>query len=225
MKNNFLKQTYSLLAIAVLFSCLAACIVIQIPPLVAFLASPIGWLLSILAINLYPILAVKLADNPDDGIFAKIVMAIKGTIGGIVLSPLLFMVSYFSKGMFTGNQLIFCALGLTATVFSGITYYVFNREYRYDFDLSQGLMTGAALSLFLAIPLNAFVLHSGFFGWIILVIMGFLGTFQLVSATADIAEDTSQKNPVVSAIMLYAGLFNLFQVILVTIVNLVKESE
>jgi FtsH-binding integral membrane protein len=57
-------------------------------------------------------------------------------------------------------------------------------------------------------------LHSGLFGMAIMAGIGILGAAQLTYATAQILNNPQFRDPMLGALCLFAGLFNLFQAIL-----------
>ncbi len=105
------------------------------------------------------------------------------------------------------------ALVITAVVFLGISAYVYQSGVNSSY--LQGACTGLFWSLLVAIPVNAYMLGSGGFGHMaILLGIGALGTMQLLWATSTVLRDPDFDEPGYGALALFAGLFNLFQVIL-----------
>jgi FtsH-binding integral membrane protein len=114
-------------------------------------------------------------------------------------------------GIDTPN-LVQAALIITATVFLGISGYVYQSGQQ--FSMLKGFGVGLAWSLLIAIPLNAFMLHSGTMGLILSVGVGLLGTLQLLWATSSVLRDPEFRDPAYGALCMFAGLFNFFQAVL-----------
>ena len=124
-----------------------------------------------------------------------------GFISGIALSPLLWIARLLAP------QLIFVALGITGFVFIGITLYVMTT--RHAFSAPRGLMTGLFFALIGTMILNSF-LHIGFVGILIGLGIGALGVFTLVYSTSAILRSPDADSPIPGALMLFAGVFNVF---------------
>jgi Inhibitor of apoptosis-promoting Bax1 len=210
--SNFIKQTYSKLAVAIIMLIVSGYGAMQIPEVVNFMQTPIGWIMAMVAINLVTPMCMFIAKSPDEGFLSYLMLGMQGTFAGIAISPLLYLAASFTKGSISGESLILASMGITGLVFSAITFYVWKRGKFWD--PSEALMLGGFLVLTAAIPLNGLVLHSGVLGYIILTVLGLLGTFQLVKGTNDIMEG-SITDPNEGALTLFAGIFNLFQVILI----------
>jgi modulator of FtsH protease len=104
-------------------------------------------------------------------------------------------------------SLIFAALFITAFVFVGITLYVMGA--RRTFSAPRGLMTGLFFSVIGAIILNSF-LHIGVLGILVSIGIGALGVFILVYATSGVLRSPEVDSPIPGALMLFAGVFNIF---------------
>ena len=64
-----------------------------------------------------------------------------------------------------------------------------------------------------AVPVNMF-LQSSIFSIIISGVIGMLGVYQLAASTSLIVTDRNFNSPAAGALMLFAGVFNLFQAVL-----------
>jgi modulator of FtsH protease len=124
-----------------------------------------------------------------------------GFISGIALSPLLWVARMIAP------QLIFVALGITAFVFIGITLYVMTT--RREFSAPRGLVTGIFFALIGSMILNSFM-HIGFVGILISLGIGALGVFTLVYSTSAVLRSPDVDSPIPGALMLFAGVFNIF---------------
>ena len=209
-----IQETYRLLAIAV-FSAMASCwlasrSVAVVSGMVNLMYSPFGWILLMVGLNAVPRMALKAARNSSRNV--AMVLAGYGAFAGLVLSPLVFL-AMMKSGMGTNTpNTVQAALVITAAVFLGISGYIYQSGN--SFNYGKGLGVGLAWALIAAIPLNAFMLHSGPMGLVILLGMGLLGTLQLLWATSKVLRDPEFKDPASGALMLFAGLFNIFQVVL-----------
>ncbi|MCA9796278.1 MAG: Bax inhibitor-1 family protein, partial [Candidatus Eremiobacteraeota bacterium] len=208
-RTKMLQQTYLYLAVAV-FGAMAG----------GFLGSNsesflrlffnmggLGWLGVLVLINVIPRIALSVAhSNPRLAVPA---LGFDGFVAGLVLSPLIFLgVVYSEQGM----NLVHAAMVVTAAVFGAITFYVFQSGAK--FKMSGAIMTGAFGALVLAVPVNAFLLHSSLAANLISVGVGIFGAVCLAHVTSTIANDPEFDDPAAAALCLFAGLFNLFQSIL-----------
>ena len=80
---------------------------------------------------------------------------------------------------------------------------------RKTFSAPRGLMTGVIFSLIGTIILNGF-LQIGVFGLLIAVGIGIFGVFILIYATSEVLNNPEADSPIPGALMLFAGLFNIF---------------
>ena len=124
-----------------------------------------------------------------------------GFLSGIALSPLLWVARLLAPA------LIFVALGITGCMFLGVTAYVMST--RRQFSAPRGLMAGLFFSLIGAILLNSF-LHIGPLGILISLGIGALGVFTLVYSTSLVLRSPEADSPIPGALMLFAGVFNIF---------------
>jgi len=74
-------------------------------------------------------------------------------------------------------------------------------------------MLGITISIFAAILLNAF-LNIGVLGMLIAAGIGILGVCILIYATSDVLNNPEADSPIPGALILFAGLFNVFVAIL-----------
>lgn len=193
-----IKQTYLLFGLAVFSAIAGGYIGATSETLARFFSGWIGWIAALLLLNLVPRIALSLRNNPTLGIPALI---FDGFISGIALSPLLFFARLVAPG------LIFDALGITAFVFIGITLYVMS--VRREFSAPRGLMTGIFFSLIGAVILNSFI-HIGLLGILISFGIGALGVFTIIYSTSAVLRTPDADSPIPGALMLFAGVFNVF---------------
>ncbi len=193
-----IKQTYLLFGLAV-FSALAGGYVgATSETLARFFSGWLGWIAALLLLNVVPRIAMAVRHNHQLGVAALVG---DGFISGIALSPLLWVARTVAP------ELILVALGVTASVFVGITLYVMTT--RRTFSAPRGLMTGIFFALIGSVLLNSF-LHIGFLGIVIGLGIGALGVFTLVYSTSAVLRTPDADSPIPGALMLFAGVFNIF---------------
>ena len=193
-----IKQTYLLFGLSVFMAIVGGYIGATSETLARFFSGWLGWIVAILLLNIVPRMAIAVRHNHQLGVAA---LVFDGFISGIALSPLLWVARTLAP------QLIFAALGITAFVFAGITVYVMST--RREFSAPRGLMTGIFFSLIGAIILNSF-LHIGFLGILISFGIGALGVFTIVYSTSVVLRTPDADSPIPGALMLFAGVFNVF---------------
>jgi modulator of FtsH protease len=192
------KQTYLLLGLAVFSALAGGYIGATSETLARFFSGWIGWIAALLLLNLVPRIAISVRHNPQLGVAALVG---DGFLSGMALSPLLWVARLVAP------QLIFVALSITGFVFIGITLYVMTT--RRAFSAPRGLMTGLFFALLGTMILNSF-LHLGFLGILIGLGIGALGVFTLVYSTSAVLRSPEADSPIPGALMLFAGIFNVF---------------
>jgi modulator of FtsH protease len=192
------RQTYLLFGLAVFSALAGGYIGATSETLARFFSGWMGWIAALLLLNLVPRIAIAMRHNHQLGVVALVG---DGFLSGIALSPLLWVARLIAP------QLIFVALGITGFVFIGITLYVMTT--RRSFSAPRGLMTGLFFALLGTILLNSF-LHIGFVGILIGLGIGALGVFTLVYSTSAVLRSPEVDSPIPGALMLFAGVFNVF---------------
>jgi modulator of FtsH protease len=193
-----IKQTYVLFGLSVFSAIAGGYIGATSETLARFFSGWLGWIAAIVLLNAVPRIAIAVRHNPQLGVAA---LVLDGFVSGIALSPLLWVARIMAP------QLIFAALGITAFVFIGITAYVMS--VRREFSAPRGLMTGMFFSIIGAVILNSF-LHIGFIGILISIGIGALGVFTIVYSTSSVLRSPDADSPIPGALMLFAGVFNVF---------------
>ena len=193
-----IKQTYLLFGLSVFMAIVGGYIGATSETLARFFSGWLGWIVAILLLNLVPRMAIAVRHNHQLGVAA---LVFDGFISGIALSPLLWVARTLAP------DLIFASLGITAFVFVGITLYVMST--RREFSAPRGLMTGIFFSLIGAFILNSF-LNIGFLGILISFGIGALGVFTIVYSTSAVLRTPDADSPIPGALMLFAGVFNVF---------------
>ncbi len=193
-----IKQTYLLLGLAVFSAIAGGYVGATSETLARFFRGWIGWIAAMLLLNLVPRIAIAVRHNHQLGVAA---LVFDGFISGIALSPLLWVARLVAP------SLIFDALFITGFVFVGITLYVMST--RRSFSAPRGLMTGIFFSVIGGIILNSFF-HIGFAGILISIGIGVLGVFTIVYSTSGVLRSPDADSPIPGALMLFAGVFNVF---------------
>ncbi|MGE3772149.1 MAG: Bax inhibitor-1/YccA family protein [Gammaproteobacteria bacterium] len=191
--NKLIRNTYSLLAMTLLFSALMAAL---------SMAVDLGrgtYLISTIAAFGLIWFALPRTANSAAGI--GVVFAITGLLG-FGLGPLLSM--YLSLP--NGPQVVMTALGGTGVIFLGLSAYALTT--RRDFSFMGGFLfvgmlvvLGAALlNIFLAMPLMSVVLSAA----VVMLMSGFIlyDTGRLVNG--------GETNYVLATVSLYLSMFNIF---------------
>ncbi len=145
-----------------------------------------------------PRIAVAVRHNPVLGVSA---LVLDGFLAGIAISPLLFVAAM------VGQSLILAALMITAFVFIGVTGYVMIS--RRTFSAPRGLMTGLFFAIIGAVVLNSFM-NIGVLGILVSVAIGAFGVCVLVFSTSNVLHTPDADSPIPGALMLFAGVFNVF---------------
>jgi len=201
-RSAAIKKTYALLSLSVVSAIVGGFIGSSTPALVQFFASIPGWIVAMIALNAIPHMAMACRNNPVMGTLALIG---DGLVAGLVLAPVLFMASVVAK------DIVPAALVLTAIVFAGVTAAVMITKVQ--FSAPRGLMIGMFFAVIGVIVLNMF-LEIGPLGMLISGAIGIFGVFILVNATSQVLNNPEYDEPVVGALMLFAGLFNVFVAII-----------
>jgi len=197
-RSTVIKQTYVLFGLSV-FSALAGGYVGGTSETLArFFSGWIGWICAILLLNVVPRIAIAVRHNPVLGVSA---LVLDGFVAGIALSPLLFVARMVAP------VLIVASLGITGAVFLGVTAYVMTSGR--TFSAPRGLMAGMFFAIIGIVVLNGF-LNIGFLGMLISFAIGAFGVCVLVFSTSSVLNTPDADSPIPGALMLFAGVFNVF---------------
>ena len=201
-RSAAIKKTYALLSLSVVAAIAGGFIGARTPALVQFFATIPGRIVAMIALNAIPRVAMASRHNPAMGTLALIG---DGLISGLVLAPVLYMASVVAP------DIVPAALILTAIVFTGVTFSVMLTKAQ--FSAPRGLMTGMFFAIIGVVILNMF-LNIGFLGVVISGAIGIFGVFILVNATSQVLNNPEFDEPTMGALMLFAGLFNVFVAII-----------
>jgi modulator of FtsH protease len=193
-----IKQTYVLFGLSVASALAGGYIGATSETMVRLFSNWIGWILAILLLNVIPRIAIAVRHNPVLGIGA---LVFDGFFAGLAISPLLYVAT------FVAPSLILASLAITGFVFLGVTGYVMTSGR--TFSAPRGLMTGLFFSIIGAVILNSF-LNIGFLGILISFAVGAFGVFVLVFSTSTVLNTPDADSPIPGALMLFAGVFNVF---------------
>ena len=202
-RSAAIKKTYALLSLSVVAAIAGGFIGARTPALVQFFSTWMGWIVAMIALNAIPRVAMAARHNPVMGTLALIG---DGLISGLVLAPVLYMASVVAP------DIVPAALILTAIVFTGVTFAVMITKAQ--FSAPRGLMTGMFFAIIGVIFLNMLTLDIGFLGMLISGAIGIFGVFILVNATSQVLNNPEYDEPTMGALMLFAGLFNVFVAII-----------
>ena len=201
-RSAAIKKTYALLSLSVVTAIAGGFVGSSSPVLRQFFATIPGWIVAMIALNAIPYMAIACRHNPVMGTLALIG---DGLVSGLVLAPVLYMASVVAP------DIVPAALVLTAVVFAGVTFSVMLTKVQ--FSAPRGLMIGMFFAIIGVIVLNMF-LDMTFLSMIIAGAIGIFGVFILVNATSQVLNNPEYNEPVAGALMLFAGLFNVFVAIL-----------
>jgi FtsH-binding integral membrane protein len=197
-----IRKTYLLLALSVGGAICGGYFGAQSDALVHLFTGWLGWILAMLLLNAIPRVAIAARHNPVLGVTALLG---NGIISGIVLAPILRIASFYAPGT------IQIAMLMTVIVFGCVTLFVMSSNR--TFSAPRGLMMGIFVSIMAAMLLNAF-LNIGMLGMLIAAGIGIFGVCILVYATSDVLHNPDADSPIPGALILFAGLFNVFVAIL-----------
>ena len=197
-----IKKTYMLLGLSVAGALYGGYLGAQSDALVNLFTGWLGWILAMVLLNAIPRIAIAARHNPVLGVTALLA---DGFVSGLVLAPILRIASVYAPGT------IQIAMLMTLVVFGVVT--VFVMASKRTFSAPRGLMLGIGISIIAAMVLNAF-LNIGLLGMLIAAGIGIFGVCILVYATSDVLHNPYADSPIPGALILFAGLFNVFVAIL-----------
>jgi FtsH-binding integral membrane protein len=201
-RADTIKKTYLLLALSAGAACCGGYLGIQSDALASLFTGWVGWILAMVLLNVIPRVAIAARHNPVLGVSALVG---DGFVSGLVLAPILRFASNYAPGV------IQIAVLMTMIVFAATTLFVMTSKR--TFSAPRGLMLGLFVSITAAVILNAF-LNIGVLGVLIAAGIGIFGVCVLVYATSDVLNSPDADSPIPGALMLFAGLFNIFVAIL-----------
>lgn len=197
-RSTVIKQTYVLFGLSVISALAGGYVGATSETLARFFSGWLGWIFAILLLNIAPRIAIAVRHNPVLGVSA---LVFDGFISGIAITPLLYIASRVAP------VLIVASLGITGAVFLGVTAYVMTSGR--TFSAPRGLMAGMFFAIIGVVLLNSF-LNIGFLGMLISFAIGAFGVCVLVFSTSSVLNTPDADSPIPGALMLFAGVFNVF---------------
>ncbi len=207
------KQTYLLLGLSVVAAVAGGAIGSSSPALIKFFSSGLGWLAALVILNAIPALAMAFRHRGVLGIGA---LLLDGFMAGIVLGPLL----YYAQRYFP--DLIATALMITGIIFVAVTGFVMSIGK--TFSAPRGLMVGGFFTLVGITSLN-FIFNYPLLTLLVSAGIGIFGLIVLVTATSSVLNDSDIDSPIPGALMLFAGLFQVFQSVLVLLMSFMGRER
>ncbi len=197
-----IKKTYLLLGLSVAAAFCGGYLGAQSDALASLFTGWLGWILAMVLLNAIPRVAIAARHNPVLGVSALVG---DGFVSGLVLAPILRFASRYAPGTIQSAAL------MTLIAFGAISLFVMSSNR--TFSAPRGLMLGIFVSVIAAMVLNAF-LNIGMLGILIAAGIGILGVCILVYATSEVLHNPAADSPIPGALMLFAGLFNVFVALL-----------
>lgn len=195
--NKVIRNTYTLLAMTLVFSAITAGISMIInPPMLLAIGALIAGFILTFVIN----------KKQNSAAALPLVFAFTGLFG-FALGPILN--SYLA--MANGGQIVMTAMGMTAATFLGLSAYVLTSKKDFSFMggfLAAGMMV-VMISMVALFALPFFgvhipALHLAFSAAVVLLMAGFI-----VYDTSNIVNGT-YTNYIMATVSLYTSIFNLF---------------
>ena len=211
-RQSMLHTTYLYLAVAVAGCLGGAYFGANSGAVLRFLSSlgTFGFLGLFLALNFLPRMCMLVAEkNPR---MAAPALGGFGIFAGLVISPMIFIGLRVSTGDASGGaNLVSTAIVITGGIFAAVTAYIFmsKKEIRPSKAVGFGLLG----FFFVAIPMGMFF-HSPVLSLIISGVAGLIGVYQLAVGTSLLVTDPNFKSPAAGALILFAGVFNIFTTVL-----------
>jgi modulator of FtsH protease len=211
-RQNMLNTTYLYLAVAV-----AACMGAawwgshtESFLRIFFEGGAFMWIGVMVVLNFVPVMALKVAEKTPR--LAVPALALDGAVAGLALAPLVFIGLHLSgAGAENGQNLVSTACVVTGAIFAAITAYIhLNKTVIQPKGMIMAGMFGFAI---VVIPLNMFM-QSSLLSLVVSGVVGLMGAYQIAVTTSRIVNDRNFNSPAAGALILFAGVFNLFQAIL-----------
>ena len=155
---------------------------------------------------------IALSVSKSNPRLAVLVLAADGVFAGLTMAPLVFLGLHVSGGdAGKGGDLVSTAMVVTGAIFAAVTAYVFLNKT--EIRPTKAVLWGIMGFFFVAIPLSIFSMSSTVH-LLISGLAGLLGVYQVAVGTSQLATDPRFNNPVAGALVLFAGVFNIFTTIL-----------
>ncbi len=202
LHSRAIKKTYLLLSLAVFAGIGGGFVGSNSPALIKFFSGWVGWIVAMVALNAIPYIAMACRNNPFLGTLA---ITADGFIAGLILAPILYIANHVAPNVvpMAGMLTLVIFMGVTASVmFIGKVY-----------SAPRALMIGLFVSVIGVVVLNMFI-TSSILTLVISLAIGIIGVLVLVQATSQVLNNPEFNEPVMGAVMLFSGLFNIFVALL-----------
>ena len=213
-RASLIKASYAFLMLSILGAVAGGYLGMRVPWLARFLTTLPGYFTALVLINLTPALALFAAKRGTG--FGIAALILDGFLSGIALTPLLLLGAARAPGA------IELAGILTGASLGVVTVMVLLTRQRFH-------AIGATLGTLGVVLLVACVLTSlwsvPILGVVLSVAITLLGALQLIYGTGEILNDQKFDQPVWGSLMLFAGLFNIFNSILSLLFSLVGRDS
>jgi FtsH-binding integral membrane protein len=209
-RSEMIRATYRMLAVGLFCAMASSWWASRTLPVIQFLVTGPGIILSLVAINAVPLIARKMLGSGS--MAGTLVLALDGLLSGLALSPLVFLALIVSGNGQQAPNLVQSALVITAFAFLGVTAYVHTSKS--SFNWSGGLFSGLFFSALGLLTVGFFFPGNSMLNYLLLAVVGVMGVVQLLYGTSKVLNDPNFNDPISGALILFAGIFNLFQVVL-----------
>jgi len=213
-RSQILKKTYLLLSIAIIGMVMGGNFAMNTPALLNLFTGITGWILAMVALNAVPMIAMRFSYNP---IMGTAMLFADGFVAGLILGPMLWVAE-----MLSGTQIVTSAAWITGAIFVGITGYVYFSGVRWA--PSRAIYSGMFFAIIGAVVLNM-LMPMGFLGMLIAAAIGAMGVVAIVSSTSEILNNHEIDTPVPGALMLFGGVFMIFQSVLFLLISFTGGSR
>ena len=204
-----IRKTYLLLGLSILAAVSGAIIGSTNETVLGFFFNSgwIAWIVAMVLLNVIPMIAMACRHNP---VLGTLCLILDGLVAGLVLGPAIFIAMQLSAPGLAGN-IVFQASIITLLIFAAVTAVIFISGKHYS--APKGLMFGMFIAITGAVCLS-FFFPGGIFGIIISAAIGIFGVLILIYSTSGVIHDPSVDSPIMGALMIFAGLFSVFQAVL-----------
>jgi modulator of FtsH protease len=197
-RAEMIKKTYILLSISVVSGIIGGIIGSNSPFMINLFSGWMGWIMAMILLNMMPRIALAARNNPVLGVSA---LVLDGFVSGLILAPMLFLANAYAP------DVVPSALAITGMIFAGVTAYVMTtkKSFNTPFGIISGMFFASIgimmLNMFLGYPLLSLIIAGA---------IGIIGLLILLNATSQILNNPEFNDPLAGALMLFAGLFNIF---------------
>ena len=202
-RKTMIRKTYMLFSLSVLGMAIGGKIGMSSPVILNLFSGWMGWVLAMVALNAMPAFALKFRHNPTMG---TLFLFLDGLVAGFILAPMLYFAEYHM-----GGNIVASASWITLAIFLAVSGYVFMSGTTWK--PSRALMSGLFFAIIGAVLIGIFI-PSPILTLVVGVAVGVFGVIVLTSATAEVINDENIDSPVPGALMLFSGVFMVFQAVM-----------